>query len=351
MADHPRPPALSQRLGGSLAALGLVVALMVALPLVQLLQHQNAEAKALAAAQARLDPLAQAVGVQRALLAHRDTAALVLTGQDTFEPERRHRQRDVDQQLSTLTSTLLSGQWRLALEEADALRADWRLLANKCAGRSLAASESHQAHRLLVEQTLQVIDLLDAAGVPHGAGGGQPQSAALAMANALPRLAWKLALLGETGEPGTSAQSEPTEKTGQTGQTWQTGDTRQAPQTAATTALDTQFAKFQRVHAEATGQLAAQLAAVQLRTGWLVICMVALAGAALRLGCSAAAHLRQLVAQAHGTPQPVSGSLAPVQPTLSQQHAGELLDRLREGRGSSDRTKRDPKTTIQPPPP
>jgi hypothetical protein len=115
--------------------------------------------------------------------------------------------------------------------------------------------------------------------------------------------------------------------------------------------VDAQFEKFQRAHAEASEQLATQLAAVQLHTGWLVIGMLALAAAALRLGFAAATHLRQIVRRAQATPQPASASPAPVQRLLPQQHAGELLDRLREGRSGSDRTKRDPQTTIQPPPP
>ena len=341
--DEPRPTALSQRVGGLLAALGLVVALMVSLPLVQLLQHQNAQAKALAAAQARLDPLAQAVGVQRALLAHRDLAALVLTGHDKFEPERRDRERDVDQQLSALASTLRSGRWLPAIEEADALRADWRLLADNCAGRRLAAGESHQAHRLLVEQTLQIIDLLDAAGVPQPTAAGQAQPTALAAAHALPRMAWKLALLGLTAGSGASAQLD---------QVVQASEGVQGPKTAQTTAIDAQFAKFQRAHAEAAEQLAAQLAAVQLHVGWLVIGMLALAAVALRLAFAVATRLRHLVPEAHATGQPAGAGLAPVQASLPpRQHAGALLDRLREGRAGSDRTKRDPQATIQPPPP
>src|SRR5688500_16916132 len=150
LTDDPRPQGLSQRVGRRLAALGLVGALMVALPLVQLLHYQNSEANTLAAAQAGLDPVARAVDVQRGLLAHRDAAAQGLDGRDNFEPERQVRQGEVDERLTSLSATLVSGPWQRAVGEADALREDWLSLARNCAGRKVAVNESEQAHRLLI---------------------------------------------------------------------------------------------------------------------------------------------------------------------------------------------------------
>ena len=71
---------LPQRLRRSLAALSLVGAVLVALPVAQLLRYQSAELDALTAGRTRLDPVARAVHVQRGLLAHRDVAAQVLGG-------------------------------------------------------------------------------------------------------------------------------------------------------------------------------------------------------------------------------------------------------------------------------
>ena len=87
---------LPQRLRRNLAALSLVGAALVGLPVAQLLRYQAAEMAALADGRAKLDPVARAVHVQRGLLAHRDISAQVLGGQAKLEAERLQRQTEVD---------------------------------------------------------------------------------------------------------------------------------------------------------------------------------------------------------------------------------------------------------------
>jgi hypothetical protein len=154
-----------------LALLSLVGALMVALPLGQVLRYQGAELQTLAEQRAALDPIARAVDVQRSLLLHRPLASAVLRGQKAQEPERQLRQADVDARMVVLGETLAAGPWPLAAREGEALRFDWALLAHQVATRSLAAPQSDDSHRLRVEQVLQVIDLLADALTPVGAAG------------------------------------------------------------------------------------------------------------------------------------------------------------------------------------
>ncbi len=156
-----------------LALLSLAGALMVALPLGQVLRYQNAELQALAEQRAALDPMARAVDVQRALLAHRPLAGAVLSGDKAREPERRRRQAEVDVCMATLGQALSAGSWPLAEREGQALRFDWALLAHQVALRGLAAAQSDDAHRLRVEQVLQIIDLLADALTPVGAAGAE----------------------------------------------------------------------------------------------------------------------------------------------------------------------------------
>lgn len=380
------PPArLPQRVGRRLAALGLVGALMVALPLVQLLRYQDSEAHTLAAARAGLDPVSRAVEVQRGLLAHQEIAAQVLNGRMVLEPERQVRQGEVDERLTALAVALLSGQWQRAVSESDALREDWQMLARQLGNRGLAASESDQAHRLLIEQTLQVIDLVADAGAPHAAASVHNLQPTLAVAQALPRLAWQLeqlvqpAALPLLGDPArqrdlASAEAELARTLGMLNAALVTqprpaladagatagaaadryfyllrnirpaagSEQRAELQRAAHIAASAQFSLFQQAHADATEQLAVQHDSVQLSRGRLVVAMTTLAAMALLLAVAAYRNLRLLtvLARLHG-----SDTGEPHYSSQPQQHAGALFERLREGR-ASDRTRRDSKPTL-----
>lgn len=173
MSTHPSPsgsrkrrqaPRLPRPLRGRVAALGIVAALMVALPLSLLLRRQQTELDQLAARRAVLDPIARSVDAQRSLLQHRDAAGQVLRGQPKLEPQRRVVQGEVDKRLVALAVALDVGPWERVVQESDALRGAWSLLARRVIERSLRADESDDGHGLLIDQTLQIIDLLDLAG-------------------------------------------------------------------------------------------------------------------------------------------------------------------------------------------
>lgn len=178
MPDTPSPHRLRLRL--KFAVLGAIGAAMVLLPLGQVLRYQGAEIHALMAERATLDPLAQALAVQRGLLGHRDVSDRVLRGRLQLEAERRLRKTEVDESLWALQATLSAGFWVKALGESSALTQDWRELASRVAQRQLPATESHASHQLLLEQAVQVMDLVSAA-----APAAQPVSG-LQLANAGP---------------------------------------------------------------------------------------------------------------------------------------------------------------------
>jgi len=194
MPDTPPPTRPTLRL--KLAALSTVGVAMVVLPLAQVLHYQDAQLQSALQEQAALDPLARAVTVQRSLLAHRDVAGRVLRGQLAFEAERQARQREVDAhvaRLAAVPAVLASGR---ALDESTALRDDWTLLARQVGQRAITAGESDFGHRLLVEQTLQLIDLVaDASGLGRGPDAEAALLASLAT-RGLPRLAAEIAGLG-----------------------------------------------------------------------------------------------------------------------------------------------------------
>ena len=155
------PP--TQRLRLKFAAIAAIGAAMVLLPLGQVLRYQSAEISELVAERATLDPLAQALAVQRGLLGHREVAERVLRGRLQLEAERRLRKAEVDESLWSLQATLSAGFWVKALGESQALTQDWRTLASRVAQRQLQAAESHASHQLLMEQAVQVMDLVSAA--------------------------------------------------------------------------------------------------------------------------------------------------------------------------------------------
>jgi hypothetical protein len=368
-ADDNAPPArLRQRVGRRLAALGLVGGLMVALPLVQVLRYQNAELRSLAAARAGLDPVGRAVELQRGLLAHRDMANLVLIGRSSFEPERRVRQGEVDDRANALAVALVSGQWERAVQESDALREDWSLLSRQVQARAVNASESEQAHRLLIEQTLQVMDLVADASTPQQAGGDSLQPT-LAAAHTLPRLAWQMALLlGDTptdirrwrelagteagiaralGSLDRALERRPSAAlalaaanagAAANGFFGQLRDPAEADLRASlATALRTQFELVQKVHEDALQRLDAQMAATRDQRS-------ALLGLTVALGALALALLASLLRRTQPPPPAPTqaatsaGSATAAPPPDETQR---LLQRLREGDERSARQARN----------
>lgn len=144
------------------AAIGILAGLMVMLPLGEVLRYQTDQVQALMAERALLDPLAQAVSLQRSLISHDDVASRVLGGRRQLEDERLLRQAEVDDAVLQLKSTLAAGLWERALAETDDLSLDWRELSGRISLRRIDASTSRAAHRLLVEQAVQVMDLVSA---------------------------------------------------------------------------------------------------------------------------------------------------------------------------------------------
>ena len=150
------------------AALGALGGLMVLLPLGEVVRHQTQDIRALTAERALLDPLSQALAVQRGLLSHSDLCQRLLAGRPQLEPERKLRQAVVDTAIWDLKNTLSAGMWVAALGEAGQLSLDWRNLAARVQSRAVDTHASQADHRLLVEQTLQVMDLVTAATHPVG---------------------------------------------------------------------------------------------------------------------------------------------------------------------------------------
>lgn len=143
-----------------LAALSLVGVAMCAVPLIQVLRYQGQEIEFARTALLGLDPVAGAVAVQRSLMEHRDVASQWLRGQPDAELPRRQRQGEVDARLAVLSQTLEQHANARAVVEAAAMTNDWRELVKRIVVKTVLPADSDAAHRLLVEQAIQVIDLV-----------------------------------------------------------------------------------------------------------------------------------------------------------------------------------------------
>jgi hypothetical protein len=376
-----RPNALPRH---KLTALGVVGAMVVALPLVQVLRYQNAEIQAVLSERAGLDPVARAVAVQRGLLAHRDIAAQVLRGRKLLEPERLLRQGEVDDRLASLALALASGAWDRAMREASALRDDWSLLSQQVLTRSVVASESDQAHRLLVEQTLQVIDLVAVAAAPALGGPGVGELPATTVAQQLPQLAWRIATLAQGGTESTrpsadidAAEAELARALGRVNsaaegrqpqqvalaeasamagasadrlfQLLRAGPTAaQEARAAGALALQAQFHLFDLAQSARAETLAERAASVERRRNGLLgaLAGLLLAAAALAWRIARDLRLRQLAMPAPSTPP---------SPSSERREASRLIQRLREGREEcqgqdkpSVERKAEPQPTLPP---
>ncbi|MDP3084973.1 MAG: hypothetical protein Q8N44_14960, partial [Rubrivivax sp.] len=146
--------------GQRMALFGIVASVMFALPAVHVLDDLGAVLAEVRAQASGLDPLRRAVALQRDLQAHRQLSDRVLRGDQTVEPQRAARQIEVDGDLSALDTQLGQMALQRARREVLAMQADWPPLAERVSERRIDAAESLDAHALLIEQTLQLIDLV-----------------------------------------------------------------------------------------------------------------------------------------------------------------------------------------------
>ncbi len=204
------PPSLLQRLKlrHKIAALGVVGMGLLVLPLVQWFHFQGLELQWAMAERERAEPALLAVNLQRALVDHALAASQVLNGQRQLDGLRRSHQATVDARLAVLAHHLEQGPHRPAQREVQAMRGDWLDLVQRVVTRRCTVRESEQGHRLLVEQTLQVIDIVSTAASAPAPAGMATDARLAALQSDLPRaLARTLALAAADGLSPTAART------------------------------------------------------------------------------------------------------------------------------------------------
>ncbi len=365
MSDTP----LLARSHHKFVAFSAVGVAMVCVPLMQVLQVQQADLQQLQSNRALLDPVAAAVHTQYGLLAHQGLASQVLLGVAEQEQPRAAAAQEVATRLGTLTTVLTDGGWAFALAEARTLGDDWRSLVQQVVAQHISAAQSDDAHRVRVEQTLQVVDLVTLSQAPADRPAQANQQAWLASIRLLSRLASDIAQAksasNATFDPAVAtplsalpqadvdqalaqAQSraaelvavlpQPGAETAQLSAVTSLATARQA-------ALKAHQHLFHALHQAQDQALLAQTAAVQQQRQWLLSALAALAALATALGMSLWRALRSerlgaaaqdgddehddasLHAAGHGEPGAASAST----PTSKHRdETGRLLQRLRE---------------------
>ncbi len=166
--QNPKHPLKSSP---KLAALVVLVMILVATPAVQVWRHYGFQIESILQARDATEPLAVAVGTQRAVVAHQGLTRRVLQGEHGEEALRRQQQTTADNGFSSLARSLALRQFDAALQETQSATSDWLALLDELAGRNLQPAASDNAHHLVVEQLVQVIDLISDSATLHGAAG------------------------------------------------------------------------------------------------------------------------------------------------------------------------------------
>jgi len=151
-------PLRSMKLWQKFSAIGLIAAVMCAVPLVQLVQYKNEEIAATWAEKIGLDPVRTAVALQRQLQAHRGLSSLVLNGKAEADTDRRARQADVNTAYAKLQQQLTEQGYAKVAEEGKAWKTGWDKLSSQVASRGIKPAESFSAHSDLVDRNLAQIE-------------------------------------------------------------------------------------------------------------------------------------------------------------------------------------------------
>ena len=159
-------PLRSMKLWQKFSAIGLIAAVMCAVPMVELVQFKNAEIAATLAEKIGLDPLRTAVALQRLVQAHRGLSGLVLNGKAEADSDRRARQADVNTAHAKLQQQLTEQGHAKVAEEGKAWKTGWDKLSSQVDSRGIEPADSFAAHADLVHRNLAQIErVADASGL------------------------------------------------------------------------------------------------------------------------------------------------------------------------------------------
>jgi methyl-accepting chemotaxis protein len=148
------------------AALGVVGAVMCAVPLTLVIQARNAEIAVARGEAAGTGPVASALALQKAMQVHRGMSNIVLNGNAGADSERKLRAGEVAKAIDQFHQQVGQAGYAKVVEQAGRMKEQWQQLQQAVDARSLPAAESFAQHSALVRQTIQAVEgIADASGL------------------------------------------------------------------------------------------------------------------------------------------------------------------------------------------
>ena len=149
------------------ASIGVISAVMCAVPLSKVVQYKNSElGVAISEKTGRDSAISTGIELQKQLQAHRGLSSLVLNGNVSADSDRRARLADVSAQIALLDTQLATHGYSAAAKLASEIKADWDKVVQRIDGRELSAKESFAAHSEIVQKNLLLLDkVADASGL------------------------------------------------------------------------------------------------------------------------------------------------------------------------------------------
>jgi len=142
------------------AALGVLSAVMCAVPLAMVVRYKNSEVAVAKAEEAGIDPIGATLTLAKALQAHRGLAQIVLGGNAGAEGDRRQRAAEVAQALEQAHKQVQAAGYAKVVEGLARLREQWQRVQAGIDQRSLPAADSFAQHSAMVRQTQQAIEVI-----------------------------------------------------------------------------------------------------------------------------------------------------------------------------------------------
>jgi len=184
----------SMQLWQKFATLGIIGAVMTAVPTYHVIKARNAEIAVAKSEEAGIGPVRSAVALQRGLQTHRGYSGMVLGGNAASDGDRKVRATEVATALATLNKQMVDLAYTLPVDSSKALKNDWDRLHQQVDSRSITPAESWAAHGALVQANITLIDqVADASGLSLDPV-SETYYLMTAMVDHLPRLAEVLAM-------------------------------------------------------------------------------------------------------------------------------------------------------------
>ncbi|MBL8347502.1 MAG: HAMP domain-containing protein, partial [Rubrivivax sp.] len=181
------------------ATLGVISAVMCAIPLTVVVRYKSSEVAVAKGEEAGIDPVGAALALQKALQAHRGLANIVLSGNAAAEGERKQRAGDVLKAIEKAHQLASAAGYTKVAESVGRIKEQWQRVQEGVDQRSLAAADSFAQHSALVRQTVQTIEqIADISGLSLDPV-AETYFVMTAVTDHLPRLAEYLAVVRGKG--------------------------------------------------------------------------------------------------------------------------------------------------------